>query len=54
MTTPNEQLDLLICRIADGEASQGDWDAFGALAAKIPIRTTVSSNCALPGGDAIE
>lgn len=32
----NEQLDLLISRIADGEAGRADWDAFGALAERSP------------------
>jgi hypothetical protein len=34
--TPSEQLDLLISRIADGEASAQDWTAFGALAERAP------------------
>lgn len=32
MTSDREQLELLISRIADGEAAKGDWDAFHALA----------------------
>ncbi|HMN42095.1 MAG TPA: hypothetical protein PKE29_14720 [Phycisphaerales bacterium] len=37
-TTPNhtEQLDLLVSRIAGGEASADDWTAFNALAAHTP------------------
>jgi len=31
-----EQLDLLVSRIADGEAGEGDWAAFDGLAAKHP------------------
>jgi hypothetical protein len=34
--SPNEQLDLLISRIADGEASRQDWTAFADLAANAP------------------
>lgn len=38
MNTPDhtEQLDLLVGRIADGEAASQDWDAFNALAAQSP------------------
>ena len=34
--TPSEQLDLLISRIADGEASQQDWNSFSSLAEQHP------------------
>ena len=34
--TPDEQIDLLISRIADGEATQSDWSAFGTLAEQSP------------------
>lgn len=33
---PREQLDLLVSRIADGEAGEHDWGAFNALAEKSP------------------
>ncbi len=33
---PREQLDLLVSRIADGEADEHDWGAFNALAEKMP------------------
>ena len=33
---PDEQIDLLIGRIADGEASARDWEAFGTLAERVP------------------
>lgn len=38
MITPDhaDQLDLLVGRIADGEAASQDWDAFNALAAHSP------------------
>lgn len=35
-TTDREQLELLISRIADGEASRSDWDAFSAFAEREP------------------
>ncbi len=34
--SPDEQIDLLISRIADGEATTQDWSAFSALAEKSP------------------
>ncbi|MCC6320744.1 MAG: hypothetical protein IT438_04830 [Phycisphaerales bacterium] len=36
MIDPREQLDLLISRIADGEAGEQDWAAFSALAEADP------------------
>lgn len=33
---PREQLDLLVSRIADGEAGESDWAAFNALAERSP------------------
>lgn len=35
--SPDEQIDLLISRIADGEATTQDWSAFSALAEKSPV-----------------
>ena len=34
--SPDEQIDLLVGRIADGEASAGDWETFGGLAERSP------------------
>lgn len=34
--SPDEQIDLLISRIADGEATTQDWSAFSTLAEKSP------------------
>lgn len=35
-TTDREQIELLMSRIADGEATRRDWDAFAALAEREP------------------
>ena len=36
MPSPDEQIDLLISRIADGEATSQDWSAFATLAERSP------------------